>query len=220
MIHYNGNASRAQDVVNSIEALGVKAIAVQADAASENFGSILVNAALSAFETSNIDIVVNCAGTIVMASSIQDIDIASWDKAFQINVRSAFLLIQAAVPHMPKGGRIVNIGSIAAKMGSRHLAVFAASKAALTSLTVSLAEELGPKEITINIVAPGPIITEPDVADPADLAPVATKIFNNAHIKRPGSTEEVAEAVKWLVSPLSGYVTGQLIPIDGGAGWP
>jgi NAD(P)-dependent dehydrogenase (short-subunit alcohol dehydrogenase family) len=220
VIHYNGNASRAQDVVSSIEALGVKAVAVQADAASENFGDILVNAALNSFETSNIDIVVNCAGTIVMASSIQDIDIASWDKAFQINARSAFLLIQAAVPHMPKGGRIVNIGSIAAKMGSRHLAVFAASKAALSSLTVSLAEELGPKEITINIVAPGPIITEPEVADPADLAPVATKIFNNAHIKRPGSTEEVAEAVKWLVSPLSGYVTGQLIPVDGGAGWP
>ncbi|KAH8652235.1 hypothetical protein BX600DRAFT_501556 [Xylariales sp. PMI_506] len=222
VIHYNANATRAQEVVQTIQVLGVKAIAVQADAASADFGKTLVDATLKSFGTKSIDIVVNCAGTIVMADSIQDVDLASWDKAFHINVRSAFLLIQAAVPHMPHqgGGRIVNIGSISAKMGSRHLTVFAASKAALTSMTVSVAEELGPKGITVNIVAPGPILTEPEGIDPADLAPVGAKIFNNAHIKRPGTTEEVAEAVKWLVSPLSGYVTGQLIPVDGGAGWP
>jgi NAD(P)-dependent dehydrogenase (short-subunit alcohol dehydrogenase family) len=74
--------------------------------------------------------------------------------------------------------------------------------------------------ITVNIVAPGPIVTESGGIDPAALAPVGTKIFNNAHLKRPGTTEEVAEAVKWLASPLSGFVTGQLIPVDGGAGWP
>lgn len=76
---------------------------------------------------------------------MQDVDIESWDTAFHINVRAAFLLIQAAVPHMPIGGRIINIGSIAAKMGHPMLTVFSASKAALTSITVSLAAELGPK---------------------------------------------------------------------------
>lgn len=76
---------------------------------------------------------------------MQDVDIESWDTAFHINVRAAFLLIQAAVPHMPVGSRIINIGSIAAKMGHPMLTVFAASKAALTSITVSLAAELGPK---------------------------------------------------------------------------
>lgn len=141
---------------------------------------------------------------------------------------------------MRSGGRIVNIGSIAAKMGHSMLAIFAASKAALTSLTVSLAEELGPKGnesfnlilnnckqytdgilgITVNIAAQGPIATEAGGIDPAALAPVAAKIFNNAHLKRAGTTDEVAEAVRWLTSPLSGYITGQLIPIDGGAGWP
>lgn len=71
---------------------------------------------------------------------------------------------------------------------------------------------LGPKEIiTINIVAPVPIIPKPQVADPADLAPVATKIFINAHIEQPGSTEEVAKAVEWLLSPLSRFATGQLV---------
>lgn len=87
----------------------------------------------------------------------------------------------------------------------------------MTSEVLKHNDKLG---VTVNIVAPGPIMTEAGGIDPAALAPVGTKIFNNAHLKRPGTAEEVAEAVKWLASPLSGYVTGQLIPVDGGAGWP
>lgn len=145
MIHYNANAARAQEVVDVLKGLGAKAAAVRADASTLDFGKIIVDATLKAFDGSSIDIVVNCAGTIVMSQSIEDVAPDSWDQAFHINVRAAFLVIQEALPHMPKGGRIVNVGSVAAKMGHRMLPVFSASKAALTALTVSLAEELGPK---------------------------------------------------------------------------
>lgn len=106
---------------------------------------MLIHAALDAFNTSTIDIVVDYAGTIVLSQGIEDVAEESWDQAFHKNVRAAFLIIQAAVPHMPSGGRIVNIGSVVAKMGHRMLPVFSASKAALTAMSVSLAEELGPK---------------------------------------------------------------------------
>lgn len=177
---------------------------------------MLVDAALKGFNTDHIDIVVNNAGTAVMSTSIAEVTFDSWDQVFHVNVRGPFLLIQAAVPYMPKGGRIINVSSIAARIGSFMLPVYGASKGALNSMTLALAEELGPKGITINILAPGPIRTDLNMEG----SPVAARLGANQHIKRLGTTQECAVAVEFLAHPDSSYITGQIIAVDGGINLP
>ena len=172
--------------------------------------------ALKAFNASTIDIIVNNAGTAAVHPNIAAVDFDSWDSVFHVNVRAPFLLIQASLPYMKSGGRIINLGSIVAKMGNKMLTVYSSSKAAVNTMTVCMAEELGPLGITINTVAPGPISTEMSMKG----SPIYDKLTANAHIKREGTPREVASAIIWLASPDAGYVTGQLIPVDGGIGWP
>ena len=214
-VHYSTSAGPAQEVVQKIQALGVQAVASPSRCDSKEFGTIFVNAALKAFKTSTIDIIVDAGGATVHPS-IADVPSGSWDQIYDVNVRATFQLIQAVSPHMKSGGRIINIVSVVAKTGSKMLTVYASSKAALTSMTVSLAEELGPQGITINTVAPGPIATEISVKG----SPIFEKLERNGYIKREGTPQEVAHSVLWLTSLTAGYITGQLIPVDGGIDWP
>lgn len=182
--------------------------------ASADFGAKLVQGTLEALQVSTLDIIVNNAGISRIHEGIADVDLGAWDELFHTKVRAPFLLVQAALPYMQPGGRIVNIGSIIGKMGHQVFTVYGASKGALTSMSVSMAEELGTRGITINVVAPGPI--DLDMSE----STVDEKLFRNMHIKRNGAPKEVASAVAWLAGSDAGFITGQLIPIDGGGGWP
>jgi NAD(P)-dependent dehydrogenase (short-subunit alcohol dehydrogenase family) len=215
-VHYSSNAATAQEVVEKIKSLGVQVIAIKADASSPDFGITLVAGTLNAFNTSNIDLLINNAGTAVMHDSAASVPVDIWDDVFRVNVRGPFLLIQAALPHMKSGSRIVNTSSIIAKLGSSMLPVYGASKGALNSMSIALAEELGPMGITINLVSPGPIQTDLSMKG----SPVAARLERNQHIKREGSTEEVAAAILFLSSPASGYITGQNLYVDGGINLP
>jgi len=217
VIHYSSSAGPAQDVVAKLKSLGVQAVAVQADAVAPDFGKKLVDAALKEFKTETIDIIVNNAGTALLhEKGIESVKFEDWDAIFHVNVRGPFTLIQAALPYMKSGGRIINISSVIARLGSYMLPVYGASKGALNAMTIAMADELGAKGITVNIVAPGPIKTDLSMEG----SEIAKRLRNNQHIKREGTPREVAETVLFMASPGSSYITGQLIPVDGGIGFP
>ena len=217
LIHYNSSAGPAEEVVKTIKGFGVGAVAVQANASSAEFGKTLVDAALKAFNATTIDIIVNNAGFATPSfEGIKSVGFDEWDPVFQVNVRGPFVLIQAALPYMKEGGRIINIGSIISRLGSWMLPVYCASKGALTSMTVAIAEELGPKGITANVVSPGPIATDLSMQG----SPIAVRLQNNQHIKREGTPKEVGETVLFMASPAASYITGQVIHVDGGIAFP
>jgi NAD(P)-dependent dehydrogenase (short-subunit alcohol dehydrogenase family) len=119
LIHYNSSAGPAEEVVGKIKGLGVQAVAVKADASTADFGKTLVDAALKSFNTDTIDIIVNNAGYAAPnVEGIKSVGFDEWDTTFRINVRGPFVLIQAALPYMKEGGRVINIGSIASPPAS------------------------------------------------------------------------------------------------------
>ena len=161
-----------------------------------------------------LDILVNNAGInrdgLVLRMPDED-----FDQVIQVNLRSAFVACRAAARPMMRGrfGRIINIGSVAGLMGNPGQTNYAASKAALVGMSKSLAKELGSKGITVNVVAPGFIETDmTDVLGEEMMTEVASRI----PIRRLGQPEEIADAVSWLARDESGYITGQVIVVDGG----
>ena len=203
--------------MSKLKSFGVQAAAVKADASSAEFGKTIVDAALKAFKTQTIDILVNNAGYAAPSlEGIKTVGFDEWDTTFRINVRGPFILIQAAFPYMKEGGRVINIGSIISRLGSWMLPVYCASKGALTSMTVAIAEEFGPKGITANVVSPGPIATDLSMEG----SPIGVRLRNNQHIKREGTAEEVAKTVLFIASSGASYITGQVIHVDGGIAFP
>ncbi|KAL7905802.1 hypothetical protein GGI35DRAFT_459398 [Trichoderma velutinum] len=213
-IHYNSNKAAAEEVLAKIKELGVQAIAVQSNAGSITFGDDIVNATVAAFPGRKIDIIINNAGHATFQESTSKAPIEEFDALFHPNVRGPHLLIRAALPHLASpGGRIVNIGTVVSRTGTQFASLYSASKAALNTLTLAWAEELGEKGITVNVVSPGPIAT--DYAAPEDHE-LTAKFRAQQYTKRNGTAEEVANAIVFAVSPGASFMTGQVLGIDGG----
>jgi len=210
-ITYDRSADKANEVVRAIEAKGRKAIAIQADSADP--AAIKRSISEAAEALGGLDILVNNVG-IARAGSFVDLSVEDIDALLDVNVRSAILATQAAIPHLGKGGRIVTIGSNAGERSHfPGLAAYSLTKSALLGLTKHLARELGPQEITINLVQPGPVDTDMNPAD-GELAATARGITSlNRYAKAP----EIAAAVSFLASPAASYMTGSVLTVDGGA---
>jgi len=209
---YRGNEAAAKDTASSVEALGRKALAVQADVSQPESADALVKAALEAF--GKVDILVNNAG-ITRDDLIMRMSIEAWRDVLETNLFGAFYCIKAVTRPMlrARAGRIVNITSVSGQAGQTGQANYSSAKAGLIGLTKATARELASRGITCNAVAPGFVLTELTL----DLAQEwQDRIAEQTPLGRFGTPEEIANAVAFLASDEAAYITGQVLGVDGG----
>jgi 3-oxoacyl-[acyl-carrier protein] reductase len=209
---YSNSEERADQVVAAVEAGGGRAIAIKADQAVGAEVESLVRKAHAAF--GRLDILVNSAGVFV-TGTVGDpaADIAGFDRQFDINVNGVATAVRTAVPLMGDGGRIVSIGTTGAdRIPFAGASDYIATKAAIAAYTRGWARDLGPRDITVNIIQPGAINTEMNPDD----SPFAAVLSGLAALGRYGKPEDIAAAVAFLVGPDAGYITGATLNVDGG----
>jgi 3-oxoacyl-[acyl-carrier protein] reductase len=214
VINYRSDEAAAKATLDDIEAAGGTALLARADVTRADEVASLVKAATDAFG-GKVDILVNCAGGMVARKTLADMDEAFFDTVMDLNLKSAFLVTKAVLPHLESGAAIVNIASQAGRDGGGPGAsIYAASKGALMTLTRSWAKELGPQGIRVNALNPGLIGTSfHDIfSKPEGRAAVA----GNTPLRREGHPDEVAAAVAFLASGDASFLTGTNVDINGG----
>ncbi|GGC46954.1 3-oxoacyl-ACP reductase family protein [Chelatococcus reniformis] len=210
-ITYERSADKAAEVVRAVEALGGRGVAIQADSADAAAVRRSVDEAAQGL--GGLDILVNNAG-IARGGPLESMSLEDIDALIAVNIRAVVLASQAAIAHLPTGGRIVNIGS---NLGERvpfpGLTVYSMTKSALVSFNRGLARDLGPRGITVNLVQPGSTNTD---MNPADGPQAAAQLAVNA-LGRYGAPDDIAAAVAFLAGPGGRQITGSAITVDGGA---
>ncbi len=209
-ITYRNSAAAAEALVKEIEEAGGKAIAIQADSADAEAVEQAVHETHTFF--GRLDILVNNAGGGV-PELIGETSLDNYDQTFAVNIRAAFVAMNAAAPLMEPGSRIISIGSINARtLPFTHGALYAATKAAIVGLTKGAARDLGPKGITVNVIEPGPIDTDLNPADGPWAEAARVKLATGKF----GEVSDVASLAAFLASEEASYITGAALPIDGG----
>ena len=216
----NGRDAAAVDaVVAEIRRKGGRAIPAVADVGRVADVEQMVASVISEFGA--VDILVNNAGGGTMARWLDDLDEAAWTKSLGSNLTSAFLVTKAVVPHMRarRRGRIVMVASVAGRNMSRLSGPeYSASKGGMLAFMRHIAVELGPYNVTVNAVAPGPTMVE-RVAKKWELrgAEEREKILRNIPLGRPAQPEEIAAPILFLASDDASYITGACIDVNGGS---
>jgi NAD(P)-dependent dehydrogenase (short-subunit alcohol dehydrogenase family) len=209
-ITYERSADRAAQVVRTIEEKGRKGIALQANSADPTAVRRAVDEAARAL--GGLDILVNNAA-IALYATTADISVETMDALLEVNVRGPVLAAQAAISHLPQGGRIITIGSAGAERIVGHTGTFYfMTKSALHSFTRGLARELGPRDVTVNLVQPGSTDTEMNPAN----GEFSDFQRNLSALGRYGEPEDVAAAVAFLATPSARHITGAILTVDGG----
>jgi 3-oxoacyl-[acyl-carrier protein] reductase len=206
---YSSSEKQALELVSEVEEAGGIAFAIKADSAVPEAVRGAVARAVARF--GRLDVLVNNAG-ILLRGTVDDFDLADFDRMVAINIRAVFVATQAAIPHLQGGARIITTGSIAAeRAGFPGASVYSMTKGAVAALTRGLARDLGPRGITVNAVQPGP--TETDMNASSEVHDMLKPLIALGRI---GKDQEVASLVAYLASPESSFVTGACLNADGG----
>lgn len=212
IVNYQKNADAAQEVVAQITGAGGQASAFGADVSQEEGANALIKYAIDTY--GKIDILINNAGTtrdnVIMMMGADD-----FDTVIQTNLRSTWLCSKAAVRAMMRKryGRIVNVTSISGIMGNAGQTNYSASKAGIIGLTKALAREVAARNITVNAVAPGFVLTDLTSSLPEE---ITKKLNENIPLGRWGTVEDVAKSTAFLASDEAAYITGHVLVVDGG----
>ena len=213
-INYLRDERAANAAVREIRAAGGEAMALAGDVSEADQARQLVRDVVAAWD--RLDILVNNAG-IWDEDVAGRGDLAVWDRTYAINQRGAFLVTDAAVPHLERhGGSIVFVSSTAGQRGEARHSAYAASKGALISYTKSLAAELGPRGIRVNAIAPGWVETDMSAAVLANAAE-RSAIERTIPIGRIASASDVAGPILFLVSDLARHIQGEILNVNGGS---
>lgn len=214
VVNYSQSANQAKEVVTTIESQGGQALAIQADISRTPEIRRLFRDAQTRF--GRIDIVVNNAARFIM-KPLADMTEEEFDTVFRLNAKGPFFVLQEAARVLPANGRIINISSGATTVGPPGMSTYVGSKAALELFSLTLANELGPRGITVNTVSAG--LTETKMLDDlAALWPPEVKMMlvQRTALGRLGQPQEIADVVAFLASDDARWVTGQNIRADGG----
>lgn len=207
---YVSDPAAASEAAARVEALGRKAFAFQADSADPRSLSAAVDAAATVL--GKLDIVVHNAG-VFSAGPLEEITVEEIDRVLAIHVRAVLVGTQAALPHMPDGGRVISIGSnLADRVTRPGITLYSTSKAALSGLTRGLARDLGGRQITANLVQPGSTDTDMNPAS----SPHADGQRALSALGHYGAAEDIAATVAHLAGPGGRHISGTTITIDGG----
>jgi len=217
-VNYSANSLAADEVVRQIRQAGGTAMAVQADVADE--AQVLTMFEKVDAKLGLLTALVNNAGVVDQTSRVDAMSMARFRRMFEINVYGSFICAREAVRRMSTrhggaGGTIVNLSSVAARLGAPGQYVdYAAAKGAIDSFTVGLAKEVAAEGIRVNAVRPG--IIDTDIHASGGLPDRARDMAPQVPMQRPGSAEEVARSILWLMSPESSYTTGTVLDVTGG----
>jgi 3-oxoacyl-[acyl-carrier protein] reductase len=216
VVNYRVNKDAAARTVAAIRRLKRKAVAIQADVRNQEQIESMFDRVDRDF--GRLDILINNAGTGQLIP-LEEVTVDFWDDIMDVDLRGPFLCTQAAARRMiPREyGRIVNVTSIGGVRGIDRDPAYTAAKAGLAGFTKSVARYLGPHNITVNTVAPGPTITELSATLPAEMHERARQA---AALRRIGQPEDVADVILFFASDLARHVTGQMILVDGGIEMP
>lgn len=211
VVNYAGNATAAAEVVRRIEGAGGKAVAAQADVADAEAVRRMFESTQTAF--GGVDVLVNNAG-IMMLSSIASADDANFDRQVLVNLKGTFNTLREAAKHLRDGGRVINFSTTVVGLKLENYGVYAATKAAVETLTAIMAKEMRGRGITVNAVAPGPTATDLFLNGKSD--ELVERMAKMNPLERLGAPEDIARVVAFLAGPDGGWVNGQTLRANGG----
>ncbi|MBY5363325.1 SDR family oxidoreductase [Rhizobium leguminosarum] len=211
VINYSGNAAPAEELAKKIEQAGGTALTAKADVGDAEAVRGMFDAAETAF--GGVDVLVNNAG-IMMLSSLAEADDVNFDRQISVNLKGTFNTLREAAKRLHDGGRIINFSTSVVGLKLETYGVYAATKAAVETLTAIMAKEMRGRDITVNAIAPGPVATDLFLNGKSD--ELVARMAKMNPLGRLGTPDDVAAAVAFLAGPDGGWINGQTLRANGG----